>query len=233
VGRQLIAVVVATVASSFVLGCTVITKTGLTRSPAEESLTRAFEWKYGGRTYRWEVPIPAELLEYYRRKPRTRDYSEYVKDSHDDQYLASLCSKLSQADAASDWSGKIDFVLAFVQSLKYAPDETLGYDEYPRYPIETLVDEGGDCEDTSILFAAIVRELGYGCVLLRFDESRHMAAGVRISSDVIADWRKGYALTYYEDDGKFYAYCETTGSGWRIGEKPDWVTDKAAAVIHT
>jgi len=233
VDRQLIAAAAAIIASSFVLGCTLLPGTELTQSPAGDNLTRAFEWKYNGRTYRWEVPIPAELLDYYRSLPRTRDYSEYVKDSHDDQYLALLCDKLSQAEVESDWSGKIDFVLAFVQSLKYAPDETTGFDEYPRYPIETLVEEGGDCEDTSILFASIVGELGYGTVLLRFDDSRHMAAGVRISEDVIADWPKGYSLTYYQDEGKYYAYCETTGSGWRIGEKPGWVTDTGAVIIHT
>jgi hypothetical protein len=232
VDRQLTAIVVAIIASSLVLGCTFLPRTGLTQTSGGDTLSKTFEWKYSGRTYTWEVPISAELLKYYRAMPRSRDYSEYVKDSHDDQYLGLLCGKLSQAEVESDWSGKIDFILAFVQSLNYAPDEVTGFDEYPRYPIETLVEEGGDCEDTSILFASIVGELGYGTVLLRFDDSRHMASGVRISEDVIADWPKGYSLTYYEDDGKYYAYCETTGSGWRIGEKPEWVTDRGAVIIR-
>jgi len=233
VDKQFIAAVSAVTASSLLLGCTFLPKARLTQPTAEGNLTKAFEWTYGGKTYTWEVPIPAELLEYYTAMPRVRDYSKYVKDGHDDEYLGLLCDKLSQAKVESDWSGKIDFMLAFVQSLKYAPDEVTGFDEYPRYPIETLAEEGGDCEDTSILFASIVGQLGYGCVLLRFDVSRHMAAGVRISGGVIADWPKGYSLTYYEDDGKYYAYCETTGSGWEIGEKPDWITDTGAVIIHT
>ncbi len=37
--------------------------------------------------------------------------------------------------------------------------------EWPRYPVETLASGYGDCEDTSILFASVVRTLGYGARL--------------------------------------------------------------------
>jgi hypothetical protein len=67
--------------------------------------------------------------------------------------------------------------------LEYTSDlVTEGYDEYPRYPIETLVDKGGDCEDTAILAASIIRGMGYGVVLLVFpktaDSPGHCAVGV-------------------------------------------------------
>jgi len=215
-----------------VSGCITMTKTELTSPTSSDYISKNFEWKHKGRSYSWEVPIPEKLYEYYRGLSRNPDYEEYVTDPRDDEYLGSLCEKLGHAEAKCDWSGKIDFVLSFVQSLKYTEDETTGFDEYPRFPVETLVDEGGDCEDTSILFVSIVRELGFGAVLLRLDEAQHMSAGIRISGDVISEWDKSYPLTYYESNGKYYAYCETTGSGWRIGEKPEWVGSDGAVVLH-
>jgi len=56
----------------------------------------------------------------------------------------------------------IDFVGSFVQQLPYTSDRvTTPYDEYPRFPLETLYEKGGDCEDTAILAATILKEMGY------------------------------------------------------------------------
>ena len=47
---------------------------------------------------------------------------------------------------------RVDFVLSFVQSLPYTLDDvTTGFDEFRRYAVETLIEGGGDCEDTTIL----------------------------------------------------------------------------------
>ena len=94
----------------------------------------------------------------------------------------------------------------FVQQLEYKSD---GDWEYPKYPIETLYDKGGDCEDTSLLLCGIIRSMGYGSVLVLLDG--HCAVGVQ-----------GGNLNgrYYELDGKKYFYVETTAKGWRIGEMP-------------
>jgi hypothetical protein len=224
--------ILATLTSVLMIsGCTIPT-IDMGDSGSGDNLVKTYKWRHKGRTYTWEIPIPSSLYEHYRRQPRSPEYERYVADVRDDEYLALLCSKLEEVEVKCDWSGKIDFVLSFVQSLEYTDDNLTGFDEYPRYPVETLVDEGGDCEDTSILFVSIVRELGYGVALLRFNEAEHMAAGVSVSGDVVSKWSKGYTLTYYEKDGKCFAYCETTGSGWRIGEKPDWVGDEGAVVIQ-
>ncbi len=224
--------ILATLASVLLIsGCTIPT-IDMGDPEGGDHLVKTYKWKYMGRTYNWKIPIPKSLYEHYGRLPRSPEYSRYVTDVRDDEYLALLCSKLEETEVRCDWSGKIDFVLSFVQSLEYTDDDLTGFDEYPRYPLETLVDKGGDCEDTSILFVSIVRELGYGVALLRFDEAEHMAAGVSISPDVLSDWNKDYTLTYYQKEGKCYAYCETTGSGWRIGEKPEWVGGEGAVVME-
>jgi hypothetical protein len=214
-----------------VLGCSFRPQTRLVDTSVTDG-TREFEWTFNELSYSWEVPIPYQLYQDYRARPRRSRYDIYITDTGDDEYIRSLCLKIEETDVRSDWSGKIDFVLSFVQSLEYSEDGLTGFDEYPRYPIETLYEQGGDCEDTAILFVSIVRELGYGAVLLKFDGSEHMAAGVKISDDVIDTWPKGYTLTYYSNRDNNYAYCETTGSGWRIGERPNWIAEESAVVIE-
>ena len=83
------------------------------------------------------------------------------------------------------------------------------YLEYPRFPLETLVDGGGDCEDTSFLFATLTLIMGYETVYISPPE--HYAVGVW-GSDL-----SDYSYTY---DNKTYYYCETTGDGFKIGDIP-------------
>ena len=104
----------------------------------------------------------------------------------------------------------IDFIVSFVQNLPYTEDSvTSPYDEYPRFPLETLIEGGGDCEDTAILTATLLKELGQDVMLIRLPG--HMAVGVA------CDECEG---TYYVATNKRYYYIETTGVGWRIGQIP-------------
>lgn len=83
-----------------------------------------------------------------------------------DEYIVKV-SKALRALYDADKGSKIpnttdfaSFVMAFVQgSITYQEDSkyTDGkYSEYWKYPLETLCDMKGDCEDTSILMAALL-----------------------------------------------------------------------------
>ncbi len=192
------------------------------------------EWSYGGSRWEYGTEIPKVDYGYFSTKPRTSDYSEYVDNPADDNWMNRLGSLLENCAENKGWSEfkTVSFVLAFVQSWPYTSDDvTTEYDEYPRYPVETIVDGGGDCEDTSILFASIVRGMGYGTVLLKLEEDDHMAVGVLISQNIVNDWNQNYDLTYYTSDDKIYAYCETTGEGWELGEKPDDLKSTSVRLI--
>jgi hypothetical protein len=199
----------------------------------ETIITRAYKWKYGLSEWTWELNINQSSYDYYKslRRPPSRNYSVYVTHPYDDKYINNLVEKLRQAGKEYGYSEYeiISLAVAFVQSLEYTSDsETEGYDEYPRYPIETLVDNGGDCEDTSILTAALIHAMGYGVVLLRItdlpDNKSHMAVGVKGSDNITG--------SYYEYQGSKYYYLETTGSGWEIGEKPEEYKGKAATIFQ-
>jgi len=173
------------------------------------------------------LSIPKYLYEDYKSVPifdRLRDgpggYGFLT--TTDDYYVESVAEKLQEAADGEGYEPfeEVSFVLAFVQSLDYTSDNvTSGYDEYPRFPIETLVDNGGDCEDTSVLFATLTLIMGYGTVYI--SPPNHYAVGI------LGDELDGYYFTY---DDKTYYYCETTGECWKIGDLPEEFIEVEASI---
>ena len=162
------------------------------------------------------MDIPTSLYEHYKAKvrPHTKNYSVYATDENDTEIIADLANTLvSQSDELGlDDFEKIHFIATFVQHLAYTIDEeTTGFDDYARYPIETLVERGGDCEDTAILLGKIMTELDYDVVLVRLPT--HIALGVLEGEK--------FSGTYYPYHDKHYFYLETTGEAGRIGMVPD------------
>ena len=189
-----------------------------------ENVSRNYTWNYRGK-WTWEMQMPVSLYDYYRNLPRphTNNYSVYVTHPLDDAYIDTLVEKMKNAAQRAHFTElqTVEFAAAFVQSLPYTIDSvTSPYDEYPRYPAETLVDNGGDCEDTSILLASILDKMGYGVVLL--NPPNHMAVGVKISGNISG--------TCWQYEGDNYYYIETTGLNWRIGQLPEKYKDTTATV---
>jgi hypothetical protein len=192
------------------------------KNPSSELISRDYKYEYGWKEWTWNLQIPQAAYDYYKALPRsnTANYSIYVTNPLDDPYINKLVEELQRLSKQEGYTEfeTVSFAAAFVQGLEYTSDlVTEGYDEYPRYPIETLVDKGGDCEDTAILAASIIRGMGYGVVLLVFpktaDSPGHCAVGVA--------GEKGMPGCYWEYNGRCYYYLETTGKNWEIGETPD------------
>lgn len=188
-----------------------------------ETIDVEYNWYYQGSYWTLSLSIPDSLYKHYKNKERapTEDYSIYVTHPYDDEYLNAIIQKIIFIALSKSYteSEKINLVIAFVQSLPYTSDNvTTSYDEYPRYPLETLVDNGGDCEDAAILTAALLESLNYDSVLLGFPG--HIAVGVAIDT----------SGSYYLYDNQKYFYLETTGEGWQIGEKPEDFKDMSATI---
>lgn len=189
-----------------------------------EMVSRNYTWTYRGK-WTWGMRMPVSLYDYYRNlpRPRTNNYSVYVTHPLDDAYIDTLVEKMKNAAQRARYTDlqTVEFAAAFVQSLPYTVDSvTSPYDEYPRYPAETLVDNGGDCEDTSILLASILDRMGYKVVLL--NPPTHMAVGVKISGNISG--------TCWQYEGDNYYYIETSGLNWRIGQLPEKYNAVAATI---
>ena len=183
-----------------------------------EHYTRYYSWVYDGHKQSFSISVSKEHYDYYRNKPHTKKNIEFYALSEDDrQFLGQMIAGFQEQSRRHNFTDDqtVLNVIAFVQSMPYTSDSvTTGYDEYPRYPIETLVDGGGDCEDSAILAAALLSEMGYETVLIGIstDTSGHAALGVRSDADLPG--------TYYVYGGHKYYYVETTASGYDFGEIP-------------
>ncbi len=189
---------------------------------------QAYRWTFEGQTWGdWNLQIPLSLYVDYRDRPRLKEWSAWInmaKDPADRLYLDSMVQGINASSAAAGFSQlqKANFVIAFVQGLPYTEDEvTTPYNEYPRYPIETLFDRGGDCEDTSILVAALLDRMGYDVALIFLPKAQHVGVGVAVS---------GASGSYYTYDNKNYFYVETTGDGWQIGQLPPGMANSGALI---
>ena len=187
-----------------------------------------FEWESQDNrgTMQIDISIDSEMYKHYRGLGRyygIDDYPNYINDENNKAIIAEIVRVIR--DMANNYSysdaAVVREIAKFVQdTIEYQYDsDTVGEDEYPRYPIETLYERQGDCEDTSILMAALLKELGYEVGFLHLPG--HLAVALRT-----ADNYSGGA--YYEINGHRYLYIESTGSGWNIGDIPEDVQGQQA-----
>ena len=180
-------------------------------------------WKCEGRECSIMLNISTELYDYYRNdrehlayKYRFNEdetepnYYGFMLSEHDRPVIRSLAREF--VGHATTERERILLALTFVQSLPYAYDsDTKDEDEYVRYPIETLVDGSGDCEDKVALLVALLYEMDMDFLLLVLPE--HIAVGVHCEEVDIPRY-----LLY---QGKKYYFLETTMPNWGIGDIPE------------
>lgn len=106
----------------------------------------------------------------------TQSYRAMIQDpSQERLYTAILAEadKIRLQERLSD-DEYVELITVYTQSLKYETRE-----ENPaKFPIETVVDRAGDCDDKSLLLAGLLSREGYAVALLLFGPESHMAVGV-------------------------------------------------------
>ena len=176
------------------------------------------EWKFQGRPWSCNMSVPVSLYQYFQgRAHQSDDMVQYVLSDYDRNYIQGL---------ANSFDGNMLNVISFVQSLRYVSDqESKGEDDYVRFPLETLVDGEGDCEDLSILAASLLDAMDYGVLLVQLPD--HLALAVACDGDVDG--------TFYEYEGSRYFYLEVTNPGWDLGRIPQEFrrcTATVAPLVH-
>jgi len=189
--------------------------------------TRNFSWDYDGHHWTWNLSVPVSLYAAYKSVPdsvrvqigpESFGYFTTTQDS----YIQALAQKLNQTANQAGYGSydEVNFILAFVQNIPYATDNvSTGYQSYPRFPVETLVDDIGDCKSHSLLFGTLTLALGFGTIYINPPD--HLAVGV------LGNNLTGQSFPY---DGGTYYYCETTGIGYKIGQLPDQFSGQTCRV---
>jgi hypothetical protein len=85
----------------------------------------------------------------------------------------------------------LELITCFVQQIPYRTEQ----DKDPKYPVETLVQGTGDCDDKSILLAGLLAHKGYRVSLFYFPDEMHMSVGVGATEGAFRDTGLAYVET--------------------------------------
>jgi len=161
------------------------------RAVPDGYVVRRYEWTHDGEDLIWDAILPYDLYQMYRGRPRIKyadnyDYPAFVFDPLDDPSLEDYATVLWN-QAGGNEEAFIEGVLSFVQGAIAYQADPVGL-EWPLYPLETMYDAVGDCEDTAILFVSLLRARDIPSKLAYVDTNGdripdHVLALVPVSAD--------------------------------------------------
>jgi hypothetical protein len=150
-------------------------------------------------TFYRDVPEDEWLKEYYR---------VFIDNPCHEELFWQLLEQFRKirTERSLDDDEYLELMTVFVQSIPYKTDNA---GSPPKFPVETIADRNGDCDDKSLLLSGLLAYEGYNVSLLYFSPEEHMAVGVAGSGST------------YRDTG--YLYIETTNPSY-VGISPKNLT---------
>jgi len=132
-------------------------------------------------------------------------YRAFVAESHQEAFYSAMLQALHslRKQKGLDDARYIELVTTMAQGIEYRTDPVA---LAPKFPIETFGDGFGDCDDKTLLAAALLSRDGYDVSILMFEPEKHVAMGIRAPG-----------LDY---KGTGYAYVELAGSSL-VGVVPE------------
>jgi hypothetical protein len=171
------------------------------------------------------VSIPPSLYDYYHGKSHTitseAQYSTFVTPVA----VASIAKNIRNMTSKEAYGDEefVNAVLTFVQQIPYVEGEA-------KFPVETLVENKGDCDTVSLLAASILKAENLDVVLFYYKDAAHMNIGVHLSNQPSSFlWAPP---TSYDYNGVEYWMAECTPKvQWRVGDKPDSLGGEKPLII--
>ena len=190
-------------------------------APAGGNISHTYTWSYKDIAWSYKAVVQQAKYDLFKAKSHGSDisFASFAMAAEDRDLLDSTAAQFLQGGSRSGYTNCDEAMnaIAFVQSIPYYEDHPEGG---PRYPLETLADGQGDCKDKSVLAAALLHEMGFDVVLLKFPN--HVALGLNVA---------GAGGASYAYNGAQYYYVEMTSPGWGIGEVPDELKDITPTVL--
>lgn len=187
-----------------------------------EDISVSYDWNavdMDNRSFTLTATINEKHLEYARGKryfdcsTGYDDFRAYVEDPVNRMLMKDMAEPFRDIAEEKGWSDEqlISVVVQFVQSLTYEYDiDFNGDSDYTKFPFETILDGRGDCEDSSLLLASLLLELGYDSGYAVFPGHMITIVNTEVNSDE--------ARYCFENNGDNFFLVETTNPGWEIGE---------------
>ncbi|HHB94577.1 MAG TPA: hypothetical protein ENK88_05500 [Campylobacterales bacterium] len=185
--------------------------------------TRLLSFEEQGREYRINIPYNKNMIDIYNNYP-SLDWEYYFKQPISPITKAKMFRQLKEIMQGMTEYEAVNFLLHLTQKgFKYETDgeqfgreRSLFFEESLNYPYN-------DCEDRSIFFGKLVKELlGLNIVALHYPG--HLATAVEFKSNV-----RGESISY---QNRRYVVCDPTYIGANIGQAmPDFRGSKDVKVI--
>lgn len=163
------------------------------------------------------------VIAFYDECPRNSEWELFTRASLDETITSHLYPMLRGKIAGCTEEKAANILINFVQTaFEYKTDgEQFGY-ERPLYGDEVFFYPYSDCEDRSILFAILVRDLlGLDVALLHFEG--HLATAVCFHEDIAGD--------YLMVEGRKYLICDPTYINASIGMMMPTMEGKLLEII--
>jgi hypothetical protein len=173
------------------------------------TLVRPITVKIGGYNLNLNLKYDPGLVDFFRDYPVV-DMEVYFNASLSQPAKESLIEGLRPVVAGMTGYEAANFLLRFVQTgFQYATDQEQFGKEKPMFCEEILFYPFSDCEDRSVIFAQLVREL-LGIDVVGLVYSNHMATAVRLSPED--------GEGQIEINGSRYTIADPTYIGAPLGE---------------
>lgn len=163
-------------------------------------------------SYQLAVSVTPSLLEYYQQRSHPSTPESF----------ATFVTPYSVAPIAADirriFVDEESFVNAVLMLVHQIPYQIV---VEPKYPVETIVENEGDCDLLSFVAASLIKSQNLEVVLFFYKQESHMNIGVSLPTPP-RDART--RISYVDYGGSRYYVAECTGddwqNGWRVGECP-------------
>lgn len=191
-----------------------------------------------GQEVNFTIEIPKDLYLFYQNQNHTfndsyQNITSFITE--DDIVIKSI---IGQVNTLYEEQGLNPIALIYQLSGEIIWTDDVfsiqGWDEYPKYPIETLVDGQGDCEDTVFLLAALFKAYDIEPVLVRFDN--HLGLATVVNQEILDLVVYKHGKDFMADansqltNGKLI-YFETTGNtNWDFAYMPEDLQNKSYTV---
>lgn len=189
--------------------------------------TRTISFEHQGRKYAVGYTLDRSVLQLINTLPEmsVTDHIDIPLSAYTYSTLIASLQGFIEGEGL-DTKEALEFLLSFTRTgFEYQSDDVYQYDNITFAPEETLYHRFSDCEDRSVLYAYLVKEmLDLNVILLDFDQ--HIAVGVLLEGDEYL----GKPIVY---NNNFYTFCEPTGPDNQLGlgEFPSGLREELYTVL--
>ena len=182
----------------------------VTKAPliSKEIVERELRFKYKGETYILTVQYNLPTAKYFENYPLT-DLNIYFNAPLTNEANFSVISQLKDILEEKPEAEAVNILLRFVQTaFQYKTDDEQFGREKSFFSEETLFYPFCDCEDRSVFFSYLVRNL-LGLKVIGLDYPGHIATAVKFNTDL-----EGDSVTFNNEK---YLVCDPTYVNANIG----------------